>query len=470
MQLRKFIAAISATVMIGITAITASISHSDSIFGSSAAVNQNWYADSVAFVETTLAQSWQPGRTWASNFADEDATAETFDLVNAEYDVDGSTPVVVATDPALTTTVLTKEPLRDYHVRARYKVAAAAGFTLADSIHYLVGRISNFDNRSMQAIDGWNSTGFLWLRSFVNGVSGTAGNEWIAKTTLGLDNENVEDFRYLETELTDDLMRVRSWVEGDEIPPWQFQRRSRPAGAVNTVDDPTPGPAGWGSWKAGAKLQELVVTELIRMDDNVLRNATFQDIDNSVPTLPAYWNRDRTAEQIGVGESATVANVADWTGRVRPALRVVSNGGLPFGFRQTVFARHGRTIAVSRLMPHPFARFGPEIEVTIWSKGVGITNSSPSEVNLAGYVAIKYFAADDGVEQGQFEDPAANVHYVALGPRVDGRGSWGWHLTRVRMQLVDWWRMAWLTIHIGLHDATSAGEVWFVDPVVKVVG
>lgn len=426
--------------------------------------------------ESTSAAQWAAGRTWATQFADATADATMFDAVNLTYGTDGATPVVRPTDPDTVATFLTKEPLYNFSVRVRYKPAAADGHTISESIHYAIGRHSHFSNRSMYATDTWASTGTITLMSMIANVSGTATMPSISKATLGIDNEDDEEFRYLELEVTEDLMRVRNWVEGGTIPDWQLRRRSRPASAIGgdqtlNTDDPGPGPAGFGLNVSNAAVQEVVVTELLRATTNLLRNATFNLIDSIDGTTPLYWFRNRTLVS---GETLDVTSVADWIGRTRPAARVISLGtGTPgVGWTTALYTRSAG-ILIARHTPHPQVQLGPEIEISIWSKGTSVTNSSPSSlynnVGLAACIVIKYYAMDTGEELGATAT-GANPHYIYLGPTVGGLGTWGWHRTKVRMQLNQWHRVGWVTVYMGHHDSTSAGTILMADPDIKVVG
>lgn len=424
------------------------------------------------------AQEWVAARQWATRFADATADATEFTLTNLSYDTDGGTPVVKATTPASLSSILTKTSLHNFNVRIRYKAAARSGGTLSEAIHYAVGRHSDLEGRSMHAIDAYNSGGFVWLRSMIGGVNGTANLAFIAKATLSIDNENDDDYRFLELEVTEDVLKMRTWMESATIPAWQFIRRSRAflnaeVDLSLAADDPMSGPVGFAMITSGALVQELVVTELLRVSENLIRYPMF-DVRESYGLLhPVYWTPNRAAAG---GETISVAQVADWQGRTRSAMRIISPGTelTSLCWTSSLVCKRGRMLsgAIARTSGSPYSSLGQEIEVTLVSKGTSVAIITPSSlyggVGLGACFVIKYYSADTGAELGELES-GVNPHYTYLGPTLGGRGTWNWHRAKVRMQIMHPHRVGYVSIFMGLHDRAS-GTLDMMDPEVRVVG
>lgn len=413
------------------------------------------------------AETYRAGRLIYSDFTDSSLDAALFTMTGFSRVTDGSTNAIqntVSNAQATLTTLISD--FKDFDLRIKYRQV--------NDVNYGSTRAPSIFGRNVPGLGNY----YLSNRM---GATGANFSEVTAQnspaTVQYMQDANPSDtanYRYLRMQVTGAIARIKTWIAGSDEPDWNC------AGAL-TSDASTGGVIPWqGSLGISSLyntcfISEFRAVELLRSDENLLRNAQAEigvardDSGNIAGTALNIWDNN---SQDG---TFSVESVLDRDGILRPAFKVyrASALGTESGlFNQTVVSLDGDVVyGGARQFHNQQAAFiyGKNLELSVWSKAQNLV--SPNPPKLGGAMVLYEF------DQGGIPIQSGGNYYSALNPtaktggivleQASGQGTWDWNETRFQVPVYP--GAVHFVFSMGMHDVEMTGTLWLQDPVMRVV-
>jgi hypothetical protein len=406
------------------------------------------------------AYQWRPGQTIFTNFSNEDRLYTDFNVSNFTLTTDGSTTIATPTwtlnNSHVVTQVRSRRTFTNFLMRCKVKQTNTADLR---AIQFEM-RYANSSNMLVMILNG-SALYTSEVRSIFSGAtvnsSGVALPDSMATTA---------SYYRIAAMCIEDVLRWKVWIDGTPEPDWQGTFRF-------TGNIQTSGTVGFTTYAFAQKFAEFQVTELVRGDDNLLHNADFL-ITDPTTGLPAWWEKF-TADSGVMTQS--VVDVADRFGQTRKALKIVKPSGttLP-GWKQILYNldQIGANNWTSRSVNYPSSRFPSWVECSVWTKATNVANTDP----VNGHSALwnnRYLDWDNTTSEfanAFYNQDLGPVYRSSVNETKAGRGqgTWGWTLTRWRMQVYAVEHIHNWPVLIHLHDAgCTADEFYIMDPYIRAV-
>lgn len=459
-----------------------------------------------------------------TTFAEQEYDESLFDFVNTTRVMDGTTPAIQTAAEATEASISAKDRLTFFDVRVRYRptsstaqssayieaFGAATGprnrwsarkaFSTGNPIVSSIVRSSNAVNSGAQYTEDVSLGLARWIRerrehdvhlvktwlawttwrstwsaatSYVrgDGVSrGSAGTQssWVC----------INDAAASATPPESDPTK---WVRCDE-PEWQIVRRIRPTGgggvtgSTTTSDNPERGFCGVAWRYLSGFIYELSVTPLRARQDNLIANSSLRRVDTT-DLIPVGWSLNtatsagNTADVVDVDVGALHGLPLNPRGEPRRALHLnhtVSVGQFWTQFLYSSSQAGPRNGLTGRSRLHPMIQIPRAFELLYYSKGLNVVSTNNPNPNAAGHDVYYYDREGAGLINLGDGGFGRFTYYGTAAPNDSGIGTWDWTLTRVRIELNQPHRVAYLRVMLGFHDP-ALGEVWFLDPTIRPV-
>jgi hypothetical protein len=385
----------------------------------------------------------RPNRTAYADFSNQNLVSAMFDLTQFVYDTDsadGNRPVIKQTASFPTVSLIVTKPglmFRNFEVASRFRTTADmhpstniqnVGRYLSETNHIYARKNFSAGNPSLE----------------VSVVTPTGnGNIGGAATTVDVTTTKIwkQKFRMVES-----VSSFKVWEDGTPEPDWQVQTMYGAGGGARwdlgmcglrlmSVNDP------------GVMISELVVTELIPINDNMV------------------FNPDFTLRGKGSG------SVDGWSSGVLGW----SLGTPPGGNSKVEWVDIPDASGVTRRFLH-IARptlsdpaVGGLVQVCITSKANALNHASG---NTFLGIAVDCYYMDETTTESNVNHAG---YYKVLGPNrldsagnqvgdgTDGTGTWGWRRDRVHLELGGTQAPNRIDFAVVVHDSDMIGEVWIGD-------